>query len=107
MTKVPFLIAALAIGGSIALQPMLNADVARRLGNPFAAAFISISVAFVFALVYVVGTRQHFAWPAIASLPWYLWLGGTIGVAFVAGTLWLWRPFSVPRHCSPRSSPAR
>ena len=89
MTKLPFLLAALAIGGAVAIQPILNADVARRLGNPFVAAFLSISVSFVIALAYVVVTRQHIPWSGVVLLPWYLWFAGSIGLFFVAGTLWL------------------
>jgi len=89
LSKIPFVLAAILIGGVVALQPGLNADVARRIGNPFVAAFLSILVSFALASAYVLVSRQTFAWNAVASMPWYLWLGGSIGVIFVAGTLWL------------------
>ncbi|MCP4383445.1 MAG: DMT family transporter [Hyphomicrobiales bacterium] len=89
MIKWPFILAAIGIGGLIAIQPGINSDVARRLDNPFAAAFLSISVSFLLATVYVLSARQNVSWSAVTSLPWYLWLGGTIGAIFVAGSLWL------------------
>lgn len=89
MGKWPFLLTAIAIGGLIAIQPGLNSDVARRVGNPFIAAFLSISVSFLLAFGYVLATRQTVSLSAVLSLPWYLWLAGSIGAIFVAGTLWL------------------
>lgn len=89
MSKIPFVLAAIMIGGVVALQPGLNAEVARRVGNPFVAAFVSIFVSFALASGYVLITRQTFAWNAVASLPWYLWLAGSIGALFVVGTLWI------------------
>ena len=73
----------------IALQPGLNADVARRLGTPVGAAFLSILVAFVLSALYIVISRHPFPLGAIAAMPWYLWLGGLFGFAFVAGTLFV------------------
>ena len=89
MSKWPFVVAAIGAGALIALQPGMNADVARRLGNPFAAAFISILVAFLVALSYVIATRQTISWTAMSAVPWYLWFAGAIGTVFVAATLWL------------------
>jgi len=89
LSKIPFILVAIVIGGVVALQPGLNADVARRIGNPFVAALLSILVSFALAAFYVLATRQTVAWHSVGSLPWYLWLAGTIGVIFVAGTLWL------------------
>lgn len=89
MTRLPYLFLAVALGAMIALQPGLNADVARRLGTPVGAAFLSILVAFVLSAVYIVVSRHPFPLGAIASLPWYLWLGGLFGFLFVVGTLFV------------------
>lgn len=89
MSKFPYIVAAIAVGGFLSLQPGLNADVARRIGSPFAAAFLSITISFVLALGYVLSTRQSVTWPAVGSLPWYLWIPGSIGFVFVAAGLWL------------------
>ena len=89
MPKLPFILAAISIGGILTLQPGLNADVARRLGNPFGAGVVSIFVSFALVLVLYLFTRQSVSWSAALAMPWYLWLAGTIGVIFVIGTLWL------------------
>lgn len=89
MSKFPYILAGIAIGGLLTLQPGLNADVARRLGNPYGAGLVSIFVSLVILVAIVFGARQPVAWSAAASMPWYLWLAGSIGVIFVVGTLWL------------------
>jgi transporter family-2 protein len=87
--KFPFILAAIVIGGVLTLQPGLNADVARRLGNPFAAGVVSIFVSLTVSAAVMLALRPHANWAAIGAMPWYLWLAGTVGVVFVVGTLWL------------------
>ncbi len=87
--KIPFLLAAIAVGSAVAIQPILNAEVARRVGSPVVAAFLSILVSFLLCSVYVLATRPHFSWGMVAGMPWYLWIGGSIGFLFVIGAIWL------------------
>lgn len=89
MPKLPFILAAIAIGGLLTIQPGLNADVARRLGSPFGAGVVSIFVSFIVVGAILLASRQNVAWGAAVAMPWYLWLAGSIGVVFVVGTLWL------------------
>ena len=89
MSRFPHLLIAVGLGMMIALQPGLNADVARRLGTPVGAAFLSISISFTLCAAYVLLTRQSFPVATIFSLPWYLWLGGVIGFVFVVGGLFV------------------
>ena len=89
MSKFPFIIMAVAVGGLIALQPGLNAEVSRRIGSPFVAAFVSVTVAFLLAVLYMLATRPAIQWSALVTMPWYLWFAGSIGVIFVFGALWL------------------
>jgi transporter family-2 protein len=89
LSKLPYILTAIAIGGVLTIQPGLNAEVARRLGNPLGAGMVSVFVSFVVSFALVFGSRQNVAWGALLSLPWYLWLAGSIGVMFVVGTLWL------------------
>ena len=85
MTRLPALFIAVSLGIMIALQPGLNAEVARRLGTPVGAAFLSISTSFTLCAIYILATRQGFPIAALPSLPWYLWIGGIIGFVFVVG----------------------
>ncbi len=87
MSRFPALLIAVSLGLMVALQPGLNADVARRLGNPVAAAFLSISISFALSAIYLLVTRQGLPVAALAGLPWYLWIGGVIGFVFVVGGL--------------------
>lgn len=89
MSKLPYILTAVAIGGVLTIQPGLNAEVARRVASPLGAGLVSIFVSFVLSLAIVFGSRQTVAWGAVTSLPWYLWCAGSIGVFFVLGTLWL------------------
>jgi len=89
LTRYPHLLVAVALGVMIALQPGLNGDVARRLGTSVGAAFLSISISFTLSAAYLLLTRQGFPIAAVASLPWYLWLGGVIGFVFVVGALFV------------------
>jgi transporter family-2 protein len=89
LPKLPYILAAVVIGGLLTLQAGFNADVARRVGNPFGAAVISVSVSFTLAVSYYLATRQHLAWGAVAGVPKYLFLAGFVGFIFVIGTIWL------------------
>jgi transporter family-2 protein len=89
LSRIPYLLAAVALGAIVAFQPGLNAEVARRLGTPVGAAFVSIMIAFALSAIYLVVTRQAFPVSALASLPPYLWLGGVIGFLFVIGALYV------------------
>ncbi len=87
MPKVAFIAAAIAAGGFLALQPGMNAEVARRIGTPFGASFLSITVSFIFATAFLLVTRQGFAVGSAVAMPSYLWLAGVIGFGFVAAAL--------------------
>lgn len=89
MPKLPYILVAVVMGVVVAIQPGLNADVARRLGSPVGAAFLSIAISFAASLAYVVIAREPIGFSGLASLPWYLWLAGIIGFMFVVGGLWL------------------
>jgi transporter family-2 protein len=89
LSKLPYILLAVLVGGLLAIQPALNADVARRIGNPLGAGLISILVSFVVAAAVLAASRQPVAWGAVATMPWHLWLAGVLGVAFVVGALWL------------------
>jgi len=85
----PFILAAIAIGGFIAIQPALNAELARRIGSMFGAIFLSVTLSFVLALIAFLIIRPPLALSAIPSVPPWVWLNGFIGFGFVVGTLWL------------------
>jgi transporter family-2 protein len=81
-----YVAAAVAIGACLSLQPPINAVMARMLGSSLLAACISIAISLVFAIL---------AWATwgggsgdlglLAALPWWVVVGGIVGVVFVAG----------------------
>jgi transporter family-2 protein len=86
MTLWLYLAAALVLGALIAMQPLMNAVLARATGSPFGAAAISILVAFMGAMVMILVTgRGDTSRAALASVPWWIYLAGLTGTAFVAG----------------------
>ena len=89
MPKLVYVLAAIVMGAALTIQPGLNAEVARRLANPFAATLVSIFISFAAALAFVLVTRQSADWSAALTMPRYLWLAGTIGFVFVLGALYL------------------
>lgn len=82
------LIAALAIGACVALQPAINAVMARTLGSPFLASVVSIAISLA-VVVPVWLTVGHGAGDLgqVRMLPWWVVLGGAVGVVFVAGSV--------------------
>jgi bacterial/archaeal transporter family-2 protein len=78
--------AAIAIGACLSLQPPINAAMARTLGGPLLAASISIAISLVLAVV------AWWTWDEgagdltrVTALPWWVVIGGVVGVVFVAG----------------------
>jgi transporter family-2 protein len=78
--------AAILIGVLAALQPVINGILARAVGNPFGAGFISIAVALAGALVLIaLGGRGDLSRATLAAVPWWVYLAGLIGPVFVIG----------------------
>ena len=80
------ILAAVLMGVILSMQPPVNAEVARRLGSPFAAALLSLtlSAAFLFAIALATGVRVTSA--SVATLPPYFVIGGLVGAVFVTGS---------------------
>jgi bacterial/archaeal transporter family-2 protein len=82
----PYLLSALALGVLVAMQPLMNAVLARAIGSAYAAAGISILVAALGAVLMVlVSGRGELSRAALGSVPWWIYLAGFIGTLFVAG----------------------
>ncbi|NIX76973.1 DMT family transporter [Microvirga terricola] len=77
------------VGGVfLSSQAPINAALARGLGDPVLAACVSFAVGFsVLAII----SFFRGGWPtggAIASAPWWSWLGGLLGAFYVAIVIW-------------------
>ncbi len=78
------------IGGLLPVQGVLNTQLGMRLSSSLLAALISFVVGGVALVVVAVITRSQ--WPAIQQLrdvPWWLYVGGTIGAAFVTAIIFM------------------
>lgn len=85
MTGVFYMLAAMAIGMMVAVQPALNAILSQAVGNPFGATAISIFVAFSCAVILLAGTaRGNFSLAGALTVPWWVWFAGIVGVLYVA-----------------------
>ena len=83
---------ALAVGGLIPIQTAANSRLRLSVGNrPVVSALISFSVALLVAIM-ATTVMQGNPLPQFApgaELPWWIWLGGVMGVCFVLGNILL------------------
>ncbi|MBF9232133.1 DMT family transporter [Microvirga alba] len=75
-------------GVFLSSQAPINAALARAMGDPVLAACISFGIGF--SVLAIISTLRG-AWPtgsAVASAPWWSWLGGFLGAFYVAIVIW-------------------
>lgn len=88
MNNIIYITAAFLIGSAISFQPPINATMARGLGSPLLAASISILISLVFVTIlwlsFGKGTGEI---SQVKILPWWVIIGGIVGVIFVAGSV--------------------
>ena len=88
MSNLTYIAVAFLIGSAISVQPPINATMARGLGSPLLAASISILISLVFVIIvwlsFGKGTGDI---SQIKILPWWVIIGGIVGVVFVAGSV--------------------
>jgi transporter family-2 protein len=88
--------AALFIGAFLSVQPPINAVMARQLNSPLLAASISIAVSLVLVVaIWLVWGKGAGDLSQIKSLPWWVTVGGLVGVVFVAGGVLVAPPLGV------------
>ena len=86
MSNLIYIAAAVSIGAAISLQPPINATMARILGSPLLAASISVTISlFVVVALWLSWGKGVGDLSQIKALPWWVFIGGVIGVLFVAG----------------------
>src|SRR5687768_15438850 len=83
----------LVTGAILALQPVINANVAGRVGHPMSAALVSVSITFLALLLSTLLLRAPLPSPRLlANVPPWLFTGGLIGAVFLFVSL-----FAAPR----------
>jgi transporter family-2 protein len=78
--------AAILVGVLAALQPVVNGILARAVGSPFGAGFISIAVSLAGTLLLLgIAGRGDLSRATLATVPWWVYLAGLVGPVFVIG----------------------
>ncbi len=80
-----YLLVAVLIGAAFACQPAINAVAAKTLGSPLPATVLSVAITLAASAVIMVATRTTPTVEMVWSLPWWVVLGGLIGVLVVGG----------------------
>ena len=84
-----FAIIAVVVGGAAAsLQAPTNAKLTAAVGSPVNAAFVSFAVGTVALGLLAVALQGRPDMAASRALPWYAWIGGLYGAAFVVAATW-------------------
>lgn len=91
MTTWLYPLIALGLGMLLTLQPLVNAILTRAVGNGMAATTVSGLVTFLSALVVLaaMGKIGDFGRALSAPVPWWVYLAGMVGTAFVFGAMTL------------------
>lgn len=74
---------ALLAGVAIAAQAGVNATLGRSLRDPGLAALVSFAVGTAALALFVLARRPILPDEALASAPWWAWVGGLLGAFFV------------------------
>ena len=82
------LIAVVLAGGATALQAPTNAKLMTAVGSPVNAAFVSFAVGTVALGCLAVALQTRPDVGAMKALPWWAWMGGLYGCAFVVSAAW-------------------
>lgn len=82
-----FAVNAVLIGAALAVQPAINQAAVRLLGSTAAVAMVSVGITFLLLACLLFATGSRFDVSALPRLPWWVFLGGVVGVAFVFGSI--------------------
>ncbi|MFC3861499.1 DMT family transporter [Deinococcus antarcticus] len=78
----------LVLGGALLpAQFATNSALAGQTGSVVLASAISYSVGAIFLVLLLTLSRQKPDWAASRRAPWWAWLGGVIGSAYVVGSV--------------------
>lgn len=80
---------ALLVGAIVPVQTAINTRLRVSVGSPIAATFLSFSIAVVVSTL-IAGAATSMFIPDLsvpAAEPWWIWLGGFMGVMFIAGNI--------------------
>jgi bacterial/archaeal transporter family-2 protein len=91
-----YLLLALVAGAGLAFQAVINTRLSQALGSPLWASVVQVFVGLVFLAACVTIVRQPLpVFSGAGRLPWWIWIGGAIGAAYVLSVIVTTRPLGV------------
>jgi transporter family-2 protein len=83
-----YLLFAAAAGAVLPVQAGVNAQLARFVGGPVAASFVSFLVGMIALLLLAIAVvRPLPSGSRLAGAPWWVWVGGLLGAFYVVGVI--------------------
>ena len=82
-------VAPVLLGMLLAWQGPINAELSRHVAGPAAATLFSLIVSTVLILTVALAARLPLGLAGWGGAPWWAWIGGTAGTAFVLGAIYL------------------
>ncbi|MBX9679214.1 MAG: DMT family transporter [Gemmataceae bacterium] len=81
-------IVAFLAGGAIAVQAVVNAALRGKMNHPLQAVLASFAIgAVATALMCLIHRTPWPAWDMIRKEPWWIWIGGLLGVIYVGTSM--------------------
>ena len=79
----------LLAGFGLPLQTAINSSLGKKISSSFLASLISFTIGTIFLGLFVAFTAPHLAlsWQFISHQPWWLWLGGFLGVCYLTANI--------------------
>lgn len=84
MTNI-YLVIAVLIGMAFACQPAINSVAAKTLGSPWPATALSVGITLAASILVMIVTRTTPTMEMMVGLPWWIMIGGLIGLLVVGG----------------------
>ncbi len=83
-----YVVIAALIGVALSFQPPINATMSRTVGSPLLAASISLGISlFLVIMLWLSLGKGSGDISEFRNTPWWVYVGGAVGVVFVAGSL--------------------
>lgn len=79
------------IGGIISCQTAINSRLRAFIGSPYQASFVSFTIGTLFLALVTLASHQSLGVSSqlLAQEPWWLWIGGFLGVIFLTTNILL------------------
>ena len=87
MNLILVLALSLVCGMMIAAQAAINTELSRHLGSPAGAVLVSLATSAVLMLPFALAQGGRLRLEALGTAPWWAWIGGAAGAAFLTAGL--------------------